>query len=67
MDQVWHGGAAPLLEPVHGMAGRERLRLALVIPPFARASGGHGLLFEILSRLEERPAIAVEAGIVAAL
>jgi glycosyltransferase involved in cell wall biosynthesis len=54
VDEVWHEGPAPLLEPVHGMADRERLRLALVIPPFAKASGGHGLLFEILSRLEKR-------------
>jgi glycosyltransferase involved in cell wall biosynthesis len=54
VDQVWHRGPVPLLEPVPGMASRERLRLALVIPPFARGSGGHGLLFEILSRLERR-------------
>lgn len=53
-DQVWHRGPAPLLEPVQGMASRERLRIALVIPPFDRGSGGHGLLFEILSRLERR-------------
>jgi O-antigen biosynthesis protein len=53
-DEVWRRGPVPLLEPVRGMASRERLRLALVIPPFGRGSGGHGLLFEILSRLERR-------------
>ena len=53
-DEVWRRGPASLLEPVLGMASRERLRIALVIPPFGRGSGGHGLLFEILSRLERR-------------
>ncbi len=47
-------GPAPLLEPVPGMAERERLRLALVIPPFSRGSGGHNTLFQIFSRLEQR-------------
>ena len=51
---VWREGAAPLLEPVPGMSTRERLRLALVIPPFTRGSGGHNTLFQILSRLEAR-------------
>jgi len=36
------------------MAERERLRLAMVIPPFARGSGGHNTLFQIFSRLERR-------------
>ncbi len=36
------------------MAERERLRLALVIPPFSRGSGGHNTLFQIFSRLEQR-------------
>ncbi len=52
--RVWHEGAAPLLEPVPGMAARERLRLALVIPPFSRGSGGHNTLFQIFTRLEQR-------------
>ena len=36
------------------MADRERLRLAMVIPPFRRGSGGHNTLFQIFSRLERR-------------
>jgi glycosyltransferase involved in cell wall biosynthesis len=36
------------------MADRERLRVAMLIPPFSRGSGGHSLLFELLSRLERR-------------
>jgi GT2 family glycosyltransferase/glycosyltransferase involved in cell wall biosynthesis len=52
--RIWRDGPAPLLEPVPGMAERERLRLALVIPPFMRGSGGHNTLFQIFSRLEQR-------------
>ncbi|HWX74598.1 MAG TPA: glycosyltransferase family 4 protein, partial [Solirubrobacteraceae bacterium] len=52
--RVWREGPAPLLDPVPGMAERERLRLALVIPPFTRGSGGHNTLFQIFSRLEQR-------------
>jgi O-antigen biosynthesis protein len=52
--KVWRDGATPLLDPVPGMADRDRLRLALVIPPFSRGSGGHNTLFQILSRLEQR-------------
>jgi glycosyltransferase involved in cell wall biosynthesis len=44
----------PLLDPVPGMADRERLRLALVLPPFTRGSGGHNTLMQIFSRLERR-------------
>jgi glycosyltransferase involved in cell wall biosynthesis len=36
------------------MAERERLRLALVVPPWRRGSGGHNTLFQLLSRLERR-------------
>jgi glycosyltransferase involved in cell wall biosynthesis len=54
VTDVWRDGAAPLLDPVPGMAERERLRLAMVIPPFARGSGGHNTLFQIFSRLERR-------------
>ena len=54
VTDVWREGATPLLEPVPGMAERERLRLAMVIPPFARGSGGHNTLFQIFSRLERR-------------
>jgi glycosyltransferase involved in cell wall biosynthesis len=53
-DEVWRRGPAPLRDPVRGMASRDRLRIAMVIPPFGRGSGGHSLLFEILSRLERR-------------
>ncbi|MFZ1153329.1 MAG: glycosyltransferase family 4 protein, partial [Solirubrobacteraceae bacterium] len=52
--QVANNGPAPLLEPIEGMAERERLRLAMVIPPFSRGSGGHNTLFQIFSRLERR-------------
>jgi glycosyltransferase involved in cell wall biosynthesis len=52
--RIWRYGATPLLEPVPGMADRERLRLALVIPPYTRGSGGHNTLFQIFSRLERR-------------
>jgi len=52
--RIWREGPTPLLDPVPGMAKRERLRLALVIPPFTRGSGGHNTLFQIFSRLERR-------------
>jgi glycosyltransferase involved in cell wall biosynthesis len=52
--EVWRRGPAPLRVPPAGMAERERLRIAMVIPPFSRGSGGHSLLFELLSRLERR-------------
>jgi glycosyltransferase involved in cell wall biosynthesis len=52
--RVWREGAAPLLDPVPGMAERERLRIAMVIPSFRRGSGGHGTLMQILTRLEAR-------------
>lgn len=52
--RVLSEGPAPLLDPVPGMAERERLRLALVVPPWRRGSGGHNTLFQILSRLERR-------------
>jgi O-antigen biosynthesis protein len=52
--RVWREGPAPLLEPVPGMAERERLRIAMVVPSFRRGSGGHGTLMQILTRLERR-------------
>ncbi len=52
--RFWREGSAPLLDPVPGMAERERLRLALVIPSFRRGSGGHNTLLQIFSRLERR-------------
>jgi glycosyltransferase involved in cell wall biosynthesis/GT2 family glycosyltransferase len=45
-------GPAPLLEPVPGSSERERLHVAFVIPPFARGSGGHNSIFQMLLRLE---------------
>jgi GT2 family glycosyltransferase/glycosyltransferase involved in cell wall biosynthesis len=52
--RVSREGPAPLLDPVPAMAERERLRLALVVPPWRRGSGGHNTLFQLLSRLERR-------------
>jgi len=52
--RFWREGSAALLDPVPGMAERERLRLALVIPSFRRGSGGHNTLLQIFSRLERR-------------
>ncbi len=52
--RVWREGPAPLLQAVPGMAARERLRLAMVIPPFSRGSGGHNTLFQVFTRLERR-------------
>lgn len=54
VEQFWSDGPAPLLDPIPGMADRERLRIAMVVPAFSRGSGGHTLLFAILSRLERR-------------
>ncbi|HYV16947.1 MAG TPA: glycosyltransferase [Conexibacter sp.] len=52
--EVLREGAAALLEPLPEMAEQERLRLALVVPPWRRGSGGHMTLFQLLSRLERR-------------
>jgi glycosyltransferase involved in cell wall biosynthesis len=45
-------GPAPLLEAVPGGAERPCLHIAIVIPPFARGSGGHGSIFQIVRGLE---------------
>ncbi len=45
-------GPAPLESPVPGMASRERLHVAVVIPPFGRGSGGHSSIFQIVHWLE---------------
>jgi glycosyltransferase involved in cell wall biosynthesis len=50
----WREGTAPLEEAVPGMADRERLRIAMIIPSFSRGSGGHNTLLQILTRLERR-------------
>ena len=52
--RVMHDGSVPLLPAAPGMAERERLRIAMLIPPFGRGSGGHNTLFQIFSRLEQR-------------
>jgi glycosyltransferase involved in cell wall biosynthesis len=49
---VLRDGPSPLVEPVEGMAERDGLHVAVVIPPFARGSGGHGSIFQIVSHLE---------------
>jgi glycosyltransferase involved in cell wall biosynthesis len=54
IDRIWRHGPAPTSGPVPGMADRDRLRLAMVIPPFTQGSGGHNTLFQIFSRLERR-------------
>jgi glycosyltransferase involved in cell wall biosynthesis len=54
VPRIWKQGPTPLLDPTPGMADRDRLRLALIIPPFSRGSGGHNTLFQILSRLERK-------------
>ena len=51
---VHASGVTPLLDPVPGMADRERLRIAMLLPPFRRGSGGHSTLLQILARLEQR-------------
>lgn len=52
--RVARDGPARLLEAVPGMSERERLHVAVAIPPFKRGSGGHGSIFQIVRRLEER-------------
>jgi O-antigen biosynthesis protein len=50
--RVLREGPAALLDPVPGMADRERLHLAFVIPPFSVGSGGHNIIFQLVLRLE---------------
>jgi O-antigen biosynthesis protein len=45
-------GPAHLLDALPGMAERPCLHIAVVIPPFARGSGGHGSIFQIMRGLE---------------
>ena len=52
--RVIREGPAPLLDPVAGASERRRLRIAMLIPPFRRGSGGHNTLLQILVRLEQR-------------
>jgi O-antigen biosynthesis protein len=48
-----HDGPAPLLDPTPGMADRACLHVAVVIPAFARGSGGHGSIFQLVRGLEQ--------------
>jgi glycosyltransferase involved in cell wall biosynthesis/GT2 family glycosyltransferase len=52
--RVLRDGPAPLLPPVPGTAERDCLRIAMVVPPWSRGSGGHNTLFQLMSRLERR-------------
>lgn len=52
--EVSREGPAELLRPPAGLAERDRLRIAMVIPPFRAGSGGHNTLMQILVRLERR-------------
>ena len=45
-------GPAPLESPVPGMSERP-MHVAVVIPHFARGSGGHSTIFTLMARLEE--------------
>ncbi|HYY05773.1 MAG TPA: glycosyltransferase family 4 protein, partial [Candidatus Limnocylindria bacterium] len=45
-------GPAPLAEPEAGVSDSESLHVAVVIPPFARGSGGHNTIFTLVDRLE---------------
>jgi glycosyltransferase involved in cell wall biosynthesis len=52
--RVQREGPVPLLDPRPGLAEREHLRIAMLVPPFSKGSGGHNTLFQIFSRLEAR-------------
>jgi glycosyltransferase involved in cell wall biosynthesis len=45
-------GPAPLENAVPGMAERESLHVAVIVPPFQRGSGGHNTIFTLMSYLE---------------
>jgi len=48
-----HNGVAELLAPVPGMSEKERLHVAVVIPPFRKGSGGHDTIFRIFRHIEQ--------------
>jgi glycosyltransferase involved in cell wall biosynthesis/GT2 family glycosyltransferase len=50
--RVAHEGPAPLRPAARGMAERERLHVATIVPPFRRGSGGHYIVFRIVAELE---------------
>jgi glycosyltransferase involved in cell wall biosynthesis len=45
-------GAAPLIDAGPGVADRDRLHVAMVIPPFGIGSGGHNSIFQLCLGLE---------------
>jgi glycosyltransferase involved in cell wall biosynthesis/GT2 family glycosyltransferase len=45
-------GPAPLIDPVPGMADRDSLHIAVIVPPFKVGSGGHNTIFQTVMRLE---------------
>lgn len=47
-------GAAELLNPYPGLAERESLHIAVLIPPFSEGSGGHNTIFRTVKLLEDR-------------
>jgi GT2 family glycosyltransferase len=49
---VRRDGPAPLLDPVPGMSERARVRVAVVIPPFNKGSGGHRTICTLVRELE---------------
>jgi glycosyltransferase involved in cell wall biosynthesis len=51
--RILRDGPAALLPAVPGIADRDRLHIAVVIPPFRRGSGGHMTIFRIVRRLEQ--------------
>lgn len=51
LDVELHG-PAPLVPAVSGQSQRERLHVAVVIPPFRRGSGGHDTIFRIFAAIE---------------
>ena len=50
--RILRDGPVDLLPPVTGQSERERLRIAVVVPPFHFGSGGHDVLFQLISRWE---------------
>lgn len=50
--RFWREGPAGLNPAVSGMADKEQLHVAVVIPPFRRGSGGHTIIFQLVHHLE---------------
>ncbi len=54
ISRLLRDGPVPLRDPVPGMAERDCLHLAFVIPPFGIGSGGHNIVFQLVDQLERR-------------